>query len=95
MVTVSMPTTMNIITGVTVFDVRIQSSIVMSTECTLSRTFTTRRAAAGLPNLPLIDKTFSAPNNNVPAIGNAGGGGRRGLGWDGLRTEVLSHAFPV
>ena len=37
---------------------------------------TTRRAAPGPPDLPHIDKTYLAPINNVPAAGNAGGGGR-------------------
>ena len=44
---------------------------------------TTRRAATGLPDLLHIDKTYSAPNNNVAAAGFDCGGGRGSRGRDG------------
>ena len=55
---------------------------------------TTRRAATGLPDLLHIDKTYSAPNNNVAAAGFDCGGGRGSRGRDGPGNKATAACTP-
>ena len=61
---------------------------------TAGKTATTRRQAAGLSDIPHIDKTYQLPNNNVPAAGYAGGDGRGGRGRDGPGNRDNTKCTP-